>query len=246
MSRSLLAGLACTLFILPALLAEADTLYEYNFDGGSLANTGTATDGALTATGVAPVYVTSYTDANNVTRNDLYDYSTGSGTRSHHFSNIANQNLTTWTVGFWALDFNAASPPSEFSSAFMNDTFQLNNTAGTWRYRGSNTTFGTVLTNTWQFIALTNDGTNTRLYVDGALGDTLGDVGGGFNEIGIGTNRARDNPGRWNGLIDDVFVLNTTLSQQNITDLYMAGIPEPSSLALLGHGGLLIARRRRI
>jgi hypothetical protein len=104
-----------------------------------------------------------------------------------------------------------------------------------------------TLTDVWQFITITNDGTNTRLYVNGVLGNTLGDVGDDFNEIGIGTNRAFDNPGRWNGLVDDVFVMNTLLSEQDIVDLYTAGVPEPSTLVLATFGllGVIGLGRRR-
>jgi hypothetical protein len=237
--------------------APGAVLYEYNFDGGSLLNTGTAGDGDLTPygpganSGNIPAFVASRTDSQGVTRTDLFDYSVGGGTRSYHFSNIANQNLAAWSVALWARA-NSTTPPSQYSSVFMNDDFQINNTGGTWRYRGGNTQFGTVLADTWQYIVATNDGTNTRLYVDGVLGATLGDVGSNFYEIGIGTNRARDNNGRWNGDIDDVSVLDRPLSQAEIEANYRLGtttiIPEPSTLfiwSLLAGLGVGFGWRRR-
>ena len=238
---ALFAGIPI-LLLLTTGLASASPNYEYNFDGGSLLNTGTAGDGTLTPygpnanSGNTPAVVPSRTDSAGVTRTDLYDYSVGGGTRSYHFANIANQNLSAWTVALWARANSTTS--NEFSSVFMNDDFQINTTGGNWAFRDSaNDAFGTVLADRWQYIVATNDGTNTRLYVDGILGATLGDLGDQFNEIGIGTNRARDNPGRWNGDIDDVSIETFAFTQSQITALYLDGIrppsvPEPSAIAI--------------
>ena len=223
-------------------------LYEYNFDGGSILNTGSAADGDLTPfgpnanAGNTPGFVASRTDSNGVTRTDLYDFSVGGGTRSYFFSDIGNQTIANYTVNMWVRTDNV-TPPSQFSSVFMNDTFQINNTAGEWNYRGSNTPFGDVEDDIWQMLTITNDGTDTRLYVDAVLGATLGDVGNPFNEIGIGINRARDNNGRFLGDIDDVMILDAALSDSQILALYNQGVsvPEPASIAIWSLLGLCLA-----
>jgi hypothetical protein len=237
--------------------AQAVTLYQYNFDGGSILNTGTASDGDLTpfdASGAngtnSPAFVTSKTDNNGVTRTDLYDFSVGGNERSYFFSDIANQTLGSYTVGLWAWTDNL-TPPSQFSSVFMNDTFQINNTAGDYRFRGSNQLIGQVLNDTWQFITVTFDGSDTKFYLDGVLTNTIaGNIGNPFNEIGIGTNRARGNSGRFLGMIDDVFIDDTAFSSTQIQTLYNEGVgiivPEPTTvLALLTFSSLGISLKHK-
>jgi len=217
-----LAAVAMATLLLTATSAQATVLYEYNFTGGSLLNTGTATDGDLASFGVAPVAVGSKTDSNGVTLTDVYDYSSGT-TTSYHFDNIADQTLSNFTISLWAWTDNPTSAPSIYSSVFMNDSIQLNNNNGEYRHFGSSLLFGTVLNDIWQHIAVTYDGTNTRLYLDGALTSTTAGADGNnnvFREIGIGTNRARNNDGHFLGMIDEVFVDDTALSDAQILAIY--------------------------
>lgn len=55
---------------------------------------------------------------------------------------------------------------------------------------------------------------------------------------------------KFNGLIDEVSVLERALDANEISTIYnsrsMSSVPEPSSLAIFGIGGLLAIRRRRL
>ena len=108
----------------------------------------------------------------------------------------------------------------------------------------------------WHHIVITHEDSNaTRMYVDGNLvGQNLSAssiAGNGFALL-IGNNPQQ--LGRsWDGNLDDVALWNRVLTTDEIADIYNNGdgasiaslVPEPSSLAMLGLGGLLIARRRR-
>ena len=53
----------------------------------------------------------------------------------------------------------------------------------------------------------------------------------------------------FHGLIDDVAIFNGVLTQGELNTVIASGaaaVPEPGSLALLGLGGLLVARRQRL
>ena len=107
----------------------------------------------------------------------------------------------------------------------------------------------------WTFIAHTFDGTNQHLYVDNLAVYTRPDATGAANSfIDIGRNANGAFP--LNGLIDGVFFFDDTLTAGEVDTirlggaggsgvLAVAGIPEPSSVAFLGLGGLALMLRRR-
>jgi hypothetical protein len=105
---------------------------------------------------------------------------------------------------------------------------------------------------TWHHLAYTGDATNGgAFYVDGTQvstdaaplnnTQTVNDV----MEIGGSSRFSED----WDGRLSQVAIYNERLSDVDIAALANGAdpqnIPEPGSLALVGLGGLLIARRRR-
>ena len=96
------------------------------------------------------------------------------------------------------------------------------------------------------------------MYVDGELvgSDTSGYVlQNRNNAMQIGGNPDAGNRG-WNGNIDDVAVWDRVLTADEVSSIYnggdgasigslTSGVPEPSSIALLGLGGLVLAFRKR-
>lgn len=131
------------------------------------------------------------------------------------------------------------------------------------------TNFGTYTKGTWQHVAQTivsAGGTTTvTTFVDGvSVGSdsgptaTMGNISptAGLEDPGINFGRARtpasDRP--FDGKIDEIGIWNRALTQQEISDAVTLGnrglrltdaVPEPSSTALLGLGGLAIIWRRR-
>lgn len=99
-------------------------------------------------------------------------------------------------------------------------------------------------------LAFTTDGTDTLLYVDGTLAFTF--VGNAINISGVtGLGGDFRDPGFTDVLPGDILGFAAYDSQlgaaeiQTHRDAFVAPVPEPSSAALLGLGGLALIIRRR-
>ncbi|MDP3003943.1 MAG: LamG domain-containing protein, partial [Candidatus Azambacteria bacterium] len=92
---------------------------------------------------------------------------------------------------------------------------------------GTDFSASTISLNTWTFVACTYDGSNVRVYKNGAEVDFVAETGTlaatndvvviGQNETGTSVDR------HWPGLIDEVRVYNRALSASEILELYRVG-----------------------
>jgi hypothetical protein len=132
-----------------------------------------------------------------------------------------NTNMSSYTVSIWVK--SGSSNPGTWRGFFncyssSSDGFQLDSD-GSGRYRFlakvNNATFGNnSITTTWNHLAVTADGSQTKLYYNGNLVSTNSWVENTWNQIEIGRNRNTDRPGDY--FIDEVRVWNTDLTQSQI------------------------------
>ena len=137
-------------------------------------------------------------------------------------------------------------------SAWLDSPNQADATANLETYLGSvRVETGTHTKGTWQHVAQTisfNSGTNLvtmETFLDGvSTGTARTFTDAGFGDVAINLGRARnsasDRP--FDGKFDDIKFYDEVLDAAGIQ---AASVPEPSSAALLGLGGLALILRRR-
>lgn len=114
--------------------------------------------------------------------------------------------------------------------------------------------FGSYFLNSWHMVTFSYNGANSSssLYVDGSA--ISFSYGGSSNTLNIVDSPLYVNSlarfSAWsgiNGSIDDVAIYNRSLSSGEVSSLYVALVPEPSTYALLGIGmiGMLIVIRKK-
>jgi hypothetical protein len=128
--------------------------------------------------------------------------------------------------------------------------FTANLSYGNAGHLVQNTT--TMSTSSWNFVAITFDGSTLNMYVQDANHPTLTNVATlgslsvtlpTFSVAELGTSNTSGNV-----LYDDFRISDTALSQADLAASMVSftpvTVPEPASLSLLGLGGLLLIRRR--
>jgi len=112
-----------------------------------------------------------------------------------------------------------------FGTVSLNDKlrFRLKTDDNTWTLIANNSG---MPTNQWVHVAAVYDGATMKLYQDGIeVGSTnrTGTISSSNSSVLIGSNA--NNYGVWNGLIDEVYIFETALSQSQIQEL-MNSTPE--------------------
>jgi hypothetical protein len=84
----------------------------------------------------------------------------------------------------------------------------------------------TLLSNTWYHIVCTNDGTTSKIYVNGLYENSTlqGHPNATSSDLRIGIHSSNNDPERfWNGNIDEVAIWNDALTDAEVTALYNSG-----------------------
>jgi hypothetical protein len=103
------------------------------------------------------------------------------------------------------------------------------------------------LTNEWEHVVATMQGTTVQHYLNGAANGSTGSISVSMVDadqplrIGNRNDLFVDMLGR----MDDVRIYNRALSADDVVELYNATVPEPSALLLLAFGTILLRRKSK-
>jgi hypothetical protein len=260
-----------TLLFLAAALSgqvQAGIIGYWTFNEGSgttaYDSSGNGNNGTLQAIpggGSAPVYVANTNPATSGQAYSLYfDQSVVSIPDSASINTLGG----SFTMSAWVLDSG-----DNYGELFADSTssgnrswlFQDSDYGGDQDYFWSDTNSGfhkalgyATPLNTWQYVTLTYDGSDLRLYDDGALESTVAMSGSLTDSGGLFLGAASNNSGYGSGIegqLQDMLLLNTAATGTQVEDLYDGSnplvlfgdgspTPEPSTWALLGAGIALL------
>lgn len=139
----------------------------------------------------------------------------------------------TYSIALWVNPSKAdqVSGTSVLNVGSAMTQFQLEADEDTYQYHGERRgTFGDAIVGTWTHLAVVCDGTNTLLYTNGKLAETLyGVVDNTFSRIALGVNRSGNK--RYVGLLDDVLIYRQALTAREVEAVYLrnfgSGEPPP-------------------
>ena len=244
---------------------------------------GAAADGTNSDTVTfGPGAVTAGTDASAV-----YTGVAGSNTTVTYQAALNPASGSPFTIEFWARptasDNDDAPVSNRVAAGNRSGWVFFQRAAGTgWNFRmyngvgsglGWDLTGGTSNLDEWSHVAVTWNGTNALLFVNGELADDSNDPAatGAYNASTSASLivAASDTGSPYTGSVDEVAFYNTALPEATIHDHFHIAtganpgqyhstvrsdgallqlsnnvIPEPSALALLGAGAALLLRRR--
>ena len=134
-------------------------------------------------------------------------------------------NLTVWgsqISGIWATS-NSATSPSDYNTTACNHRdsgFDMRGTNGTTYRLTCNST--DIPLNTWKHVAMTHDGANAKLYINGSLVRTLALPSPlvAFNYVFLGYSLAGGAVRKCQGSWSDFRIYATALSADDIKELY--------------------------
>lgn len=178
---------------------------------------------------------------------------------------------TSYTISYWmntnttatdqvVLGKHRAQSTNGFFAGF-NQNGPYGAPSKAWAYQSSNPgnqpiSTTTVNDGTWKHIAIAYNLSNSThsIYVDGGLAEStkianaMNANGANFLVGGVMNSSLTGVLHAYTGLVDDVQIYNTRLSDANIEALYRnpgTAVPEPASLVVLGLGAFAMARRKR-
>lgn len=245
----LLAGLA---WLIPLSAAAQTILVELDFEnpGNRLTQTGSASTvfsvsaGSLTyATGVNGGTAAGF-DGSSSLRADSSPVTSALTITFWMKTTSSYGGGTQWFQGAGIVDGELGGDTTDWGTSVLGDKLAFGIGSS------DRTLFSTRPVNTgeWIFVAATWDTSGAMsLYLDGALESTT--------ELGSTSSRRSDNQffigqdlggGAYTGSLDQIRIYDTALSAGQVSAVYAASIPEPSTYAALaGLAALAIAARRR-
>jgi hypothetical protein len=165
-------------------------------------------------------------------------------------NNMAAVSLTGWFFQ------TAPQPANRIGLWGQNDAVEFGfidpNTIQFWTPNGGsvNATYNQALNNTWVHVAGVANGTDIRIYINGALvataGTTTTNYGSSADPFRIGGGGIFDTTGNFfTGRIDEVAVFGRALSAAEVQTQFLAAVPEPAHILLAGAAAIVWASRRR-